>query len=158
MTSKYLHNTGAVFIYCSTFVVADLFSSGETIKANSLHSILLTLHLLEDSLRNSSCCMPEMLKSDIILALTLSAGCKCYYTYSISLHRHVPRSHLHSRHMRLRERCHVIYVITHPSWLTPWKILDLFVWHVLRIVQDSQRLPVLYFIREASSVYNMTLY
>lgn len=69
--------------------------------------------------------MPEMLMSDIILALTLSAGCKCYHR---SLHRHNAPISIQltrgsntaarlARHMR--ERCHVIYLITRPLRLTP---------------------------------------
>lgn len=38
----------------------------------------------------------------------------------------------------LKERCCVVYLIAHPSWLTFWKIFDLFRRHLLRL--DSQRL------------------
>lgn len=98
----------------------------------------LSLHLFEASLHRSSCYMPQMLMSDIMPALTLSAGCKCYHR---SLHRHnapiyfqLARGGNITAHER-KMPCHLLDY-TSPAAHTLKKILDLFGRHSVRMVED----------------------
>ena len=100
------------------------------LNCNAADTCILTHSAQSDLLYicSCSCYMPEMLMSNIMPPLTLSAGCKCYHR---SLPRHYTPISIHLTHgsniaarlaPRVRERCHVIYLITHPP---PWKLLDL---------------------------------
>lgn len=88
----------------------------------------LSPHLFEASLHRSSCYMPQMLMSDIMPALTLSAGCKCYHR---SLHRHNAPIYIQlarGGNITAHERkmpCHLLNY-TSPAAHTLKIILDLF--------------------------------
>lgn len=115
-------------------------------KANSHHSGLLTLHLFQDLLHNSSCYMTEILKSDIALALThWHMSRPPPFTFKSHCSRNIT-AHLG---WHCGEGCPVFDVTARPLWLTPWKI------HFRRsspeIVSDSQHL-LLKFIKEKNRV------
>ena len=121
----------------------------------------LSSHLFEASLHRSICYMPQMLMSDIMPALTLSAGCKCYHR---SLHRHNAPIYIQlarGGNITAHERkmpCHLLNYTSPAAQTLKKKFLIYLVATQCEWSRISQRLLLLYFIREASSMYNMTTY
>lgn len=98
-------------------VVVGSTESGKQKSRTPVTRALPALHLFQDPLHNSSCSVPEILKSDVALALARPTCVALPFYIPVTCKGETPLRPICPR--SFGERCQVIDVITPSSWLKP---------------------------------------